>query len=78
VTTWASPAALGVAAALLIAAAPADAAGSSTGEIVAAPAMVRDFLIQNICLDARGAVLPGVSPVDGAPVCVDQRDLRPG
>src|ERR1700730_3870242 len=75
---FASPAGLGLAAALLIAAAPADAAGSPTGEIVAAPATIRDFLIQNVCLDAHGGVMAGVSPADGAPACVEQRDLRPG
>jgi hypothetical protein len=78
VTRLAAPAALGLAAALLIIAAPADGTGSSTDEIVATPAMIRDFMIQNVCLDARGAVLPGVSPIDSAPACVRQRDLRPG
>jgi len=38
----------------------------------------RDFLIQNVCLDAQGRVLAGVSPVDGNPACVAQRDLRAG
>src|SRR5207248_3524327 len=47
-------------------------------DIVGTPAVIRDFLIQNVCLDARGAVTTGVSPVDGNPACVDQRDLRPG
>jgi hypothetical protein len=39
---------------------------------------VRDLMIQNVCLDASGALLPGRSPADGAPECVAQRDLRPG
>jgi hypothetical protein len=73
-----SAAAVGLAATLLIAAAPADAAGSSPGEIVATPTVVRDFLVQDVCLDGHGAVLPGVSPVDGNPACLSQRDLRPG
>ena len=47
-------------------------------DIVGTPAVIRDFLIQNVCLDARGSVITGVSPVDGNPACVDQRDLRPG
>jgi hypothetical protein len=47
-------------------------------EIAGTPAVIRDFLIQNVCLDPRGAVITGVSPVDGNSACVDQRDLRPG
>ena len=67
------------AAALLTVAAPAaDAGAPPSGEIVATPALIRDFLIQNVCLDGRGAVLPGVGPVDGNPACLGQRDLRPG
>jgi hypothetical protein len=42
------------------------------------PDIVRDFMIQNVCLDRSGMVLEGVSPVDGDPRCVGQRDLRPG
>jgi hypothetical protein len=42
------------------------------------PDIVRDFMIQNVCLDKSGAVLEGVSPVDGDRRCVAQRDLRPG
>ena len=45
-----------------------------TGDV----ATVRDFLIQNVCLDAQGKVIAGVSPVDGNPACVTQRDLRAG
>lgn len=41
-------------------------------------ATLRDFMIQNVCLDATGAVLRGVAPIDGNPGCVAQRDLRPG
>jgi hypothetical protein len=37
-----------------------------------------DFLIENVCLDAAGNVLIGVSPIDGDPRCIVQRDLRPG
>src|SRR5438552_8678878 len=57
-----------------------SAGGSSfaTPGIQATPAAIHDFLIQNVCLDARGAVLIGVSPADGNPACVKQRDLRPG
>ena len=47
-TRFPSPAALGLMAALLVAAAPAGAAGPSTGEIVAAPAAIRDFMIESI------------------------------
>ncbi len=67
-----------MAAALLIAAGPADATRSLAAEIVATPAIIRDFMIQNACLDARGAVLAGVSAADDNPACVEQRDLRPG
>jgi hypothetical protein len=42
------------------------------------PAALRDFMIQNVCLDARGAVVEGVSPIDSNPRCVAQRNLRPG
>jgi hypothetical protein len=38
----------------------------------------RDFMIQNVCLDKARAVLKGVSPIDGDPRCVGQRDLVPG
>ena len=37
-----------------------------------------DFLLENVCLDKNGRVLVGVSPIDGNPKCVAQRDLRPG
>ena len=76
-TTFAVPAALGLAWALLIAAAPGDNAGSSTGEIVATPAMIRDFMIQNVCLDARGAVLAAVSPADDNPALDDTGAEQP-
>ena len=38
----------------------------------------RDFMIQNVCIARSGAVLEGVSPIDGDPRCLTQRDLRPG
>jgi hypothetical protein len=41
-------------------------------------ATVRDFLIQNVCLDVQGKVIARMSPVDGNPACVAQRDLRAG
>src|SRR2546426_337643 len=61
-----------------MAGAPADATRSLADEIVATPAIIRDFLIQNVCLDARGAVLAAVSPADDNPACLDQRDLHSG
>src|SRR5258707_14672685 len=67
-----------LAAALLIAVASADVSRALAADIVATPATIRDFLIQNVCLDRRGVVLAGVSPADGNPDCVDQRDLLPG
>jgi hypothetical protein len=45
---------------------------------VAAPEVISDFLIQNVCLDMSGTVLEGVSPIDGDGRCVAQRDLVPG
>jgi hypothetical protein len=69
---------LALAGAVPIAAAVSAADSSlATADIVATPATIRDFLIQNVCLDARTAVLAG-SPADGNPACVKQRDLRPG
>jgi hypothetical protein len=50
----------------------------ATAGIVATPATLRDFMIQNVCRDAAGAVLVGVSPIDGNPACVAERDLQPG
>jgi hypothetical protein len=47
-------------------------------QIVASDATVRDFMIQNVCLDAAGAVLIGISPIDGDPRCAGQSDLHPG
>ena len=38
---------------------------------------VRDFMIQNVCIDGSGAVLESVSPIDGDPRCRAQRDLAP-
>ena len=48
------------------------------GVVMASEATLRDFLVQNVCLDNRDAVLAGVSPIDGDPRCVAERDLRPG
>jgi hypothetical protein len=51
-----------------------DAAAEELGSVEA----VRDFMIQNVCLDRAGAVLGGISPIDRDPRCVTQRDLKPG
>src|SRR4029453_19458051 len=59
-----------LAVALLIAPAPAAAAAPVSSQVVATVATVRDFMIQNVCLDAQSAVLAGVSPADGDPACV--------
>jgi hypothetical protein len=45
---------------------------------VGLPDIVRDFMIQNVCLDTSEAVLDGVSPIDGDRRCVAQRDLIAG
>ncbi len=39
---------------------------------------VRNFMIQNVCLDDTRRVIERVSPVDGDRRCVGQRNLRPG
>jgi hypothetical protein len=57
--------------------ASANDAGSADW-MVASPAVVSDFLIQNVCLDASGKVIEGVSPIDGDRRCAAQRDLIPG
>jgi hypothetical protein len=51
---------------------------SEDGVVMASEATLRDFLVQNVCLDAGGAVLAGISPIDGDRRCAAQRDLRPG
>ena len=56
----------------------AIAASAQTAIVMASEATLRDFLVQNVCLDARGAVVVGISPIDGDRRCVAQRDLRPG
>jgi hypothetical protein len=54
-------------------------AGPATAETVMATTdTIRDFMIQNVCLDASGAVLAAVAPIDGDPRCIAQRDLGPG
>jgi hypothetical protein len=53
--------------------------GAATAEaVVATAATIRDFMIQNVCLDASGAVVAGTAPIDGDPRCAAQRDLDPG
>jgi hypothetical protein len=66
-------------AATVLGASPAHSQQTPPGaELPASPAVLRDFMIQNVCLDARGAVVEGISPIDGNPRCISQRDLRPG
>src|SRR5437879_6069463 len=48
------------------------------GVVTASEATLRDFLVQNVCLDPGGAVLAGISPIDGDRRCAAERDLRPG
>jgi len=66
------------AAASMLFAAGAIAFAAPDGSIMASEATLQDFLVQNVCLDTGGAVLPGISPVDGDRRCAAQRDLRPG
>jgi hypothetical protein len=49
-----------------------------TAPLVAAPEVISDFLIQNVCLDILGTVLEAVSPIEGDGRCAAQRDLVPG
>jgi hypothetical protein len=58
----------------VLVAAPARA---QNGAPIGDAATLRDFMIQDICLDATGAVLPRTSPVDRGR-CTRRRDLRPG
>src|SRR5215472_4728755 len=51
---------------------------ASEDSLVGSPGTVRDFMIQNVCVDRSGAALEGVSPIDGDPTCSTQRDLLPG
>jgi hypothetical protein len=68
---------LAIAAAALWAAG-AVALAAQDGIVMASEATLRDFLVQNVCLDTGGAVLAGMSPIDGDRRCAAQRDLRPG
>lgn len=61
------------AAGLLLMAKPTLAGSGVVGD----EATLRDFMIQDVCLDARGAVLPAVSPIDPE-ACPRRRNLRPG
>src|SRR6266566_756932 len=65
-----------IAAALWVGGAAATAA--QDGIVTASEATLRDFLIQNVCLDPGGAVLAGISPIDGDRRCAAERDLRLG
>src|SRR6266851_800174 len=59
--------------------APAVAVSQTASDAVAGtPETIRDFMIQNVCVDAAGAVVPGLAPIDGDARCIGQRDLRPG
>jgi len=66
-----------VAAALLFCAIP-GLVPRATAQIVATQEVLRDFMIQNVCLDAGGAVLAGIAPIDGDRRCAAGRDLQPG
>jgi hypothetical protein len=59
---------------MMLLAAPAHA---ETSAPIGDAATLRDFMIQDVCLDAGGAVLPATSPVDSGG-CTRRRDLRPG
>lgn len=54
------------------------AASAQDASLMAGEATLRDFLVQNVCRDAGGAVVVGISPIDGDGRCTAQRDLRPG
>src|SRR5688572_1887513 len=51
---------------------------NAAGEPVSADAAtIRDFMIQNVCVDDGGAVMPGRSPLDPSRLCPRQRDIEP-
>jgi len=54
------------------------AAAAGDDSVIASEAVLRDFLVQDVCLDTGGMVVVGISPIDGDRRCVGQRDLRPG
>jgi hypothetical protein len=55
----------------------AQAARAERGAPVDDAATLRDFMIQDVCLDDRGKVLPATSPLESWK-CSRRRDLRPG
>jgi hypothetical protein len=65
---------------LAVAAAIAGSAGGAARGAEAPPdwRVVYDFMIQDACVDAAGAPLIGVSPLDGPARCPVHRDLRVG
>ncbi|HEX3862087.1 MAG TPA: hypothetical protein VHY35_10390 [Stellaceae bacterium] len=46
--------------------------------VVGNEATLRDFMVQNVCLNASGTVVSDVAPIQNDPRCVTQRDLRLG
>jgi len=73
-----SAALLWCAAAVTVCAAAPAGDTDSAALAVAAPEVISDFLIQNVCLGTSGTALEAVSPIDGDPRCAAQRDLSPG
>jgi hypothetical protein len=71
-------AAAAIAAAILCAAVSADSSSPTPSDFTGTPATLRDLMIQNVCLDGAGVVVADVSPIDGSPRCVGQRDLQAG
>jgi hypothetical protein len=69
---------LAAAVAVALAGLAGGASAASPPAVAGTPARLRDFMIQDVCLDATGAVLAGTSPIDGNRRCVATRDLRPG
>src|ERR1700675_2832443 len=65
-------------AAVLLAAISAVASRADDAPVMANATVLHDFMIQNVCLDAKSAVLIGHSPAERDPACVAQRDLHPG
>ena len=63
---------------LAVSISPAGADSATDTKNGGTPETVRDLMIQNVCLDASGGVLPGRSPAESDPECAAQRDLRPG
>ncbi len=75
---WPAPLGASLIAAIIAVSAGLAVQAQPPPRLTASPEIIRDFLIQDACLDAAGKVLAGVSPIDGDRPCDARRDLQPG